>query len=194
MSQRAMSQRPLLTLMSLACLTLSGCGGSAAPKASDIEFPAWYLDRSQVSGICGFGVTEFNGNVQMMTNSAVQLARDELSRNFETKVSGYVESGVRAGRITSNDKQDVSSQSAQEMLSRGLVKQALKFTNTKKGSQKGDQFYVMVCLDAARFSQALREMVKADSMVAREVLDQSKQLLEEQGSKLDEFMSKYGDD
>ena len=64
---------------------------------------------------------------------------------------------------------------------------------SKKISKKGDQFYSMVCLDAAKFSKALREMVQADNQVAREVLDQSKQLLEEQSSKLDDFMKKYGD-
>ena len=87
----------------------------------------------------------------------------------------------------------VSSKSAQEQLSRGLVKETLKFTNTKKLSKKGDQFYSMVCLDAAKFSKALKDMVKAGNMVANEVLDQSKQLLDEQGSKLDAFMAKYGD-
>jgi len=184
--------RQLFALISLILLS-TACGGSQAPKAGDLEFPAWYLDRSQIDGICGFGVTEFNGNVQMATNSSVQLARDELARNFETKIQGFIEAGVRAGRITSNDKQQVSSQSAQEQLSRGTVKQALKFTNTKKLSKKGDQFYSMVCLDAAKFSKALKEMVQADNQVSREVLDQSKQLLEEQGSKLDEFMKKYGD-
>jgi hypothetical protein len=183
----------LTSLFALLALAFSGCGGGQAPTANDIDFPSWYLDRSQVDGICGFGVTEFNGNVQIATNSSVQLARDELARNFETKIEGFIESGVRAGRITGNDKQNVSSQSAQEQMSRGFVKQNLKFTNTKKISKKGDQFYSMVCLDAAKFSQALREMVQADNMVAKEVLDQSKQLLEEQGSKLDAFMSKYGD-
>ena len=182
----------LISLLSFATL-LSACGGGQAVKAGDLEFPAWYLDRSSVDGICGFGVTEFNGNVQMATNSSIQLARDELSRNFATKIQGYVETGVRAGRITGNDKQSVSSQSAQEQLSRGLVKETLKFTNTKKLSKKGDQFYSMVCLDAAKFSQALKDMVQADNMVAQEVLNQSKQLLDEQGSKLDDFMSKYGD-
>lgn len=172
---------------------VSACGGGQAVQADELTFPSWYLDRSSVEGICGFGVTEFNGNVQMATNSSVQLARDELARNFATKIEGYIETGVRAGRITGNDKQNVSSQSAQEQLSRGLVKETLKFTNTKKLSKKGDQFYSMVCLDAAKFSQALKDMLQADNMVAQEVLNQSKQLLEEQGSKLDEFMSKYGD-
>ena len=146
-----------------------------------------------MNGICGFGVNEYNGNVQMATNASVQLARDELSRNFATKVQGFVERGVRAGRITNNGKQNVSSKSAQEQLSRGLVKETLKFTNTKKLSKKGDQFYSMVCLDAAKFSKALKDVVKAGNMVASEVLNQSKQLLDEQGSKLDAFMAKYSD-
>jgi hypothetical protein len=183
-----------LTLLTVACALFTiACGGGQAPTANDIEFPSWYLDRSQVDGICGFGVTEFNGNVQMATNSSVQLARDELARNFETKIQGFIETGVRAGRITSNDSQKISSQSAQEQLSRGFVKQSLKFTNTKKLSKKGDQFYSMVCLDAVKFSQALKKMMQADNMVAKEVLDQSKLLLEEQGAKLDSFMAKYAD-
>ena len=185
--------RHIFSFLVLAHL-LAACGSSApAPQAEDINFPTWFGDRSQVDAICGFGVTEFNGNVQIATSSAVQFARDELSRNFETRVSGYVESGIKAGRITADGVQKSASQSAQEQLSRGLVQQTLKFTNTKKVTKKGDQFFAMVCLDAARFSQALKDMMKAGDMVAREVLDQSKQLLEDQGAKLDAFMKKYGD-
>ena len=179
----------LFILTSLA-FTISACG-PAVPDLSDM--PEWYLNRDQVDGICGAGVAQFNGNVQLATNAAIQSARDELARSFEVKVKGYIEQGARAGRITNGDGEKIASQSAQEQLSTGMVKQSLKFTGTKKVTVKKDQFYALVCIEATKFQTSLQELMKAKNSAAKEVFEQSKQMLEEQGSKLEEMMKRYND-
>jgi hypothetical protein len=173
-----------LTLFSMAC-------GPVYPTIGDM--PGWFLNRDQVNGICGAGVAQFNGNVQLATNAAIQSARDELARSFETKVKGYIEQGAKDGRITSGDGEKIASQSAREQLSQGMVRKSLKYTNTRKVAVKDGQFYALVCLDAGKFQTSLKEMMKAKNNAAKEVFDQSKQMLDEQGDKLEEMMKRYND-
>ena len=173
-----------VTLFSMAC-------GPTGPTIGDM--PGWFLNRDQVGGICGAGVAKYQGNIQLATNAAIQSARDELARSFEIKLSGYIEQGAKAGNITSSDGEKVASQDAQEQLSRSLVKNSLRFTATKKVTVKSEQFYALVCLDAAKYQTSLKDMIKSKNSAAKEVFDQSKQMLEEQSNKLEEMMKRYND-
>ena len=164
--------------------TLGGCATtSSAAGNRGIQPPEWYKNRSKVKDICGFGNVEYNGDYGLAESSAIANARDELARNFKTKVKGFQENVRAAGRSTVDGEKKSAARSAQENYTRQLIDSDLKFTTVRATEMSGDVFFAGVCVEVNKYLDEMKNMGAAS-----EQFNEFSQQLSDASNKLDGFL------
>jgi hypothetical protein len=172
--------KKLLTLCALCSFALA-CGGSK--EVSEIEgedLPEWFLNQP---ALCGVGVQKVRGNIGSAKSFAESNAREDLSRQLETKVKSMIkqynqEGGTEDGEI---------SEELSTRATLSLTKQTLNGAVPKKHALKNKQFYSLVCIDSGALTKAIDQMKVLGEAQRRALARRAKEAHKE----LDEQMEKY---
>jgi hypothetical protein len=140
-----------LALLSLTSM-LTACGG-AQSNVSDggMNLPKWMMDQPP---LCGVGVQKIRGNVGSAKSFAQANARDDLSRQLETRVKSMIkqynqEGGTEDGEIS----EELSTRAAVT-----LSKQTINGAVPKQAEIRDGQYYALICLEADALTNAINNM------------------------------------
>ena len=169
-------------LIGLSLLALAvGCGGGDKVASMDGEdLPEWFLNQPE---LCGVGVQKVRGNIGSAKSFAEANARDDLSRQLETKVKSMIEQYNQEGGTEDGEISEELSTKAALSLS----KQTLQGSVPKKHSLKDGQFYSLVCLEPGALTKAIDQMKQLGAAQRRALQRRS----DAAHKKLDEQMAKY---
>ena len=141
--------RLVTTLGFISLLSACGSDPKAAPEADNL--PEWFLSQPP---LCGVGVQKFRGNMGAAKSFAESKARDDLSRQLETRVKSMIkqynqEGGTEDGEIS----EELSTQAAVT-----LSKTTLQGSVPKKADVRDGNFYSLVCLEPGTLTEAINGM------------------------------------
>ena len=145
--------RIVQTIALLAAVSLvSACGGSTTEMDVAVQnLPEWVMNQPP---LCGVGIQKFRGNLGSAKRFAESSAREDLSRQLETRVKGMIkqynqEGGTEDGEIS------------EELSTRAVVtltKQTLNGAVPKKSDMRDGQFFTLVCLETDALTAAINSM------------------------------------
>lgn len=145
----------IFALISVAGFMLGGCGGAApaAKGGAPSDMPAWVMEQPP---LCGVGIQKFRGNLGAAKAAAEGKARDDLSRQLETKVKNMIKSYQAEGGTADGDFSEEQTTNVSVQLS----KSTLNGSRPKKAylSKADKQFYSLVCLDPNVLTDAINGM------------------------------------
>lgn len=144
-----MMKHLFLLLASLSLFT--ACGGDKRSDMGDADLPEWFLNQPP---LCGVGVQKVRGNVGSAKKFAQANARDDLSRQLETKVKSMIEQYNQEG---GNQDGEISEELATS-ASVSLSKQTINGSVPKKTALKEGQLYSLVCLEPGALENAIDKM------------------------------------
>ena len=133
---------------------LTACGSSKPEMDSAVQnLPEWVMNQPP---LCGVGIQKFRGNLGSAKRFAESSAREDLSRQLETRVKGMIkqynqEGGTEDGEIS------------EELSTRAvltLTKQTLNGAVPKKSDMRDGQFFTLVCLETDALTDAINNMTK----------------------------------
>ena len=84
-------------------LLLNACGSSTTEMSPEVKnLPEWVMNQPP---LCGVGIQKFRGNLGAAKRFAESSAREDLSRQLETRVKGMIkqynqEGGTEDGEIS----------------------------------------------------------------------------------------------
>jgi len=140
-----------IALLGVASL-LSACGSSAPEVADEIKnLPEWVMNQPP---LCGVGIQKFRGNLGSAKRFAESSAREDLSRQLETRVKGMIKQYNQEGGTEDGDISEELSTRA--VLT--LTKQTLNGAVPKKSDMRDGQFFTLVCLEADALTNAINSM------------------------------------
>jgi hypothetical protein len=140
----------LLAMLGLMSIT-AACGSDpkAAPEAENL--PEWVLNQPP---LCGVGIQKFRGNLGSAKSFAEASARDDLSRQIETRVKSMIKQYNQEGGTEDGDISEELSTKAAVSLS----KTTLQGSVPKKSDIRDGQFYSLVCLEPGALTEAINGM------------------------------------
>lgn len=140
----------LLAMLGLVSLT-AACGSDpkAPPEAENL--PEWVLNQPP---LCGVGIQKFRGNLGSAKSFAEASARDDLSRQIETRVKSMIKQYNQEGGTEDGDISEELSTKAAVSLS----KTTLQGSVPKKSDLRDGQFYSLVCLEPGALTEAINGM------------------------------------
>jgi hypothetical protein len=131
----------------------TACGGG--PKGESMpemdNLPAWVMNQPP---LCGVGIQKFRGNVGSAKSFAESSAREDLSRQLETRVKSMIKQYNQEGGTEDGDISEELSTRASVTLS----KQTLNGAVPKKSDMRDNQFYSLVCLEPDALTDAINNM------------------------------------
>jgi hypothetical protein len=132
---------------------LTACGSSPSGKSDPVteNLPEWVLNQPP---LCGVGIQKFRGNVGSAKSFAESSAREDLSRQLETKVRSMIKQYNQEGGTEDGDISEELSTRATVTLS----KQTLNGAVPKKADMRDGQFYSLVCLEPNTLTEAINNM------------------------------------
>lgn len=135
-----------------ASFMLSACG-SSAPKMDPAaqNLPEWVMNQPP---LCGVGIQKFRGNLGSAKRFAESSAREDLSRQLETRVKGMIKQYNQEGGTEDGDISEELSTRA--VLT--LTKQTLNGAVPKKSEMRDGQFFSLVCLETDALTDAINNM------------------------------------
>ena len=145
----------IFALMSVGGFMLAGCGGGApaGKGGTPSDMPGWVMEQPP---LCGVGIQKFRGNLGAAKAAAEGKARDDLSRQLETKVKNMIKSYQAEGGTADGDFSEEQTTNVSVQLS----KSTLQGARPKKAylSKEDKQFYSLVCLDPGVLTDAIAGM------------------------------------
>lgn len=135
----------------LSMLTACGGGPSGESMPETENLPKWVLNQPP---LCGVGIQKFRGNVGSAKSFAESSAREDLSRQLETKVRSMIKQYNQEGGTEDGDISEELSTRATVTLS----KQTLNGAVPKKADMRDGQFYSLVCLEPNALTEAINNM------------------------------------
>ena len=139
------------TLLGAASM-LTACGTSAPKVDPAVEnLPEWVMNQPP---LCGVGIQKFRGNLGASKRFAESSAREDLSRQLETRVKGMIKQYNQEGGTEDGDISEELSTRA--VLT--LTKQTLNGAVPKKSDMRDGQFFSLVCLETDALTDAINNM------------------------------------
>ena len=181
-----MNRNFIVCVFGALAMIVTGCGGDQAKKGSGEgpgDVPGWFMAQPP---LCGVGVQKFRGNLGSTKTFAEGKARDDLSRQLETKVRNMIKQYSAEGQTGDGDFSEEKSVNVSKQLS----KKTLRGARPKKAYFSQDkQFYSLVCLDPGVLTDAIKGM-EALNKAERAALARR---AEKEHADLDKEMEKYND-
>ena len=140
-----------LALLSTVSL-LVACGGTQGGTSVETSnLPKWVMSQPP---LCGVGIQKMRGSVGSAKSFAQANARDDLSRQLETRVKSMIkqynqEGGTEDGEIS----EELSTRAAVT-----LSKQTLNGAVPKQADIRDGQYYALVCLEADALTNEINNM------------------------------------
>lgn len=132
---------------------VSACGGGptgkSMPEVSNL--PEWVMSQPP---LCGVGIQNFRGNVGSAKTFAESKAREDLSRQIETRVKSMIKQYNQEGGTEDGDISEELSTRATMTLS----KQTLNGAVPKKADMRDNNYYALVCLEPGALTDAINNM------------------------------------
>jgi len=132
-----------------------GCAKSqpATVTVQQQEVPAWAM--SSIKG-CGVGIQKLGVDLGLTRDAAVASGRADLARSLKTTVHGVIQDYVQEGSVDgASFSEELVTSTVQD-----VVNMTLMGTQIKKSNAIGDQFYALVCIDVATFSNTFTTQEK----------------------------------
>ena len=172
----------LFACLSGMILLLTACGSGPNGKSDIVteNLPEWVLNQPP---LCGVGIQKFRGNVGSAKSFAESSAREDLSRQLETKVRSMIKQYNQEGGTEDGEISEELSTRATVTLS----KQTLNGAVPKKADMRDGQFYSLVCLEPGTLTEAINNM-KALGAAQRKALARRANIAHEE---LKEAMDSY---
>ena len=152
-------------MLSMMLFSLLACGGKKAetvsvdqvmaPAVDPGKLPKWVLNPPKNrKEICAVGSYKMKGNISMAQQASTARARDELSRELETRTNAvfkdYIQEGETNGQIFSEELITSTSEQVSSMSLSGTV--------VKERKVDAGTMYSLVCLDTKKFSDAFNDL------------------------------------
>jgi hypothetical protein len=138
-----------LLLLSITALIATACGGGS--RADQMNLPKWFIDQPP---LCGVGVQKIRGNTGSAKSFAEANARDDLSRQLETRVKSMIKQYNQEGGTEDGDISEELSTKAALSLS----KQTINGSVPKQADIIAGEYYALVCLEPDALTNAINNM------------------------------------
>ena len=161
-------------LFSLIFATI-GCikNTTTTPKNSTTNYPDWFLNADLTKGaLCGSAVRPIiNGDLGNAKNYAEDEARDDLSRQIETKTGSMIKQYNQ--QVENGKPEEAISESVRSKVSKSLTKLTLNGSVPKKRDVVDNKLYVLVCLEPGNLATLFDQMAEMSEKQKAALINQA---------------------
>ena len=141
-----------LVLLAVFSFTVIACGGGSQGGVTDgLNLPKWFIKQPP---LCGVGVQKIRGNTGSAKSFAESNARDDLSRQLETRVKSMIKQYNQEGGTADGDISEELSTKAALSLS----KQTINGSVPQQADIVNGEYYALVCLKPDELTNAINNM------------------------------------
>lgn len=142
-------------LLSILLSTIIACGPKAGvPDTTKSNYPKWFLKQPELCGVGVVPLSDVFGDIGQAKTYAEDKARNDLSRQIETKTGNMIK---QYNSATTSMGEAVSETNRQE-VSKSLSKVTLNGSVPEQAEIIDGQYYSLVCLKPGSLADALNNM------------------------------------
>ena len=164
---------------------LFACGQKTAlPVSGPKQYaPKWFLEQPELCGVGVVPLSDVEGDIGQAKIYAEDNARNDLSRQIETKTQSMIK---KYNQATKSSGEAISETNRQE-VTQSLSKVTLNGAVPSKAEIMNDQYYSLVCLKPGTLADALNNMDKLSEAQRAAVVKRAQQA----DAELKEAMKSY---
>ena len=145
-------------ILSIILSSFLACGEKTPVKVAEpvvnSKYPKWFLNQPELCGVGVIPLNDVNGDVGQAKSYAEDKARNDLSKQIETKTGSMIKQYNNA----TNSMGEAVSETNRQEVSKSLSKLTLNGSIPEKADVIDEQYYSLVCMKPGALTDALNNM------------------------------------
>lgn len=171
-------------LLSIILSTFMACGAKDnTPNSAKTNYPKWFLSQPELCGVGAIPLNDVNGDIGQAKSYAEDRARNDLSKQIETKTGNMIKQYNQA----TNSMGEAISETNRQEVSKSLSKVTLNGSVPEKAAILDEQYYSLVCLKPGSLADALNNMKQLNEAQRAAIVRRAKKADEELSEELENY-------